>query len=489
MTIDSRVRFAPSPTGQMHVGNARTALFNWLFARKNEGRFVLRIEDTDQERSLKVYEQSLLENLKWLGLDWDEGPEKGGDYGPYHQIERLHLYQSYLDKLIAEDKVYPCYCSEEELEQSRSMLLSMRKTPRYTGKCRNLSEQERKKLEAEGRKPAIRFKVEPGPIEFYDLIRGAMKFEGEALGDFIIVRSSGVPAYNLAVVIDDHLMKMTHVIRGEDHLSNTAIQILLYRAFGFEIPVYAHHSLLLGKDHTKLSKRHGSVSIREFMEKGILPEALVNYLALLGSSFDEGREIVSLQEMINAFSLDRAGKSGAVFDEDKLRWLNAIYIRNDDIDRLTGRIIPFIEKAGFDAKTLDHVWLCRVVEAVRENLVTLSDIGGYLDMFLDETYRFSEEAEAVCSSKAGLSVVRALYESLNRRDVEDGNLYASLIKEVKETTGRKGKELFLPIRAAVTGRIAGPELDKMFLLLAKTSILKRLKQAINVVESNGSEAG
>jgi nondiscriminating glutamyl-tRNA synthetase len=473
-----RVRFAPSPTGLLHVGNVRTALFNWLFARRCGGQFILRIEDTDQERVTKIYEKSLMEDLRWLSMDWDEGPEKGGGCGPYHQIERIHIYESYLNKLITDGKVYPCYCSEGELEAERTSLLAMRMTPRYTGKCRNLTGQERKKIEREGRKPAVRFKVEKGTIDFNDLIRGVMKFEGEALGDFIIMRSNGIPAYNFAVVIDDHLMKITHVIRGEDHLSNTAIQLLLYRALGFYPPEFAHHSLILGKDRTKLSKRHGSVSVREFREKGILPDALLNYLALLGSSLEDGKEIASIQEIIEMFSLDRAGKSGAIFDENKLRWLNAIYIRNDGIEKLTERIIPFIKRAGYDVEVFDHSLLRQIVEAVRDNLVTLSDIGNYLDIFFDEKFHISDEAADLLKDKTASVVIRALYDALNHHDITDENLYDDLIKRVREKTGLKARDLFMPVRAAMTGRVSGPELRKIFSILGKKSILVRLKHAI-----------
>ncbi len=478
MLTGPRVRFAPSPTGQLHVGNARTALLNWLYARRFGGNFVLRIEDTDQERVTKIYEKSLMEDLKWLSVDWDEGPEKDGGFGPYHQIERIHIYKSYLDKLITEGKVYPCYCSEKELEAERISLLSMRMTPRYTGKCRNLTDSERTKLEKEGRKPAVRFKVEKGAVEFSDLIRGAMIFEGEALGDFIIVRSNGIPAYNFAVVIDDHLMKITHVIRGEDHLSNTAMQLLIYRALAFPPPLFAHHSLILGKDRSKLSKRHGSVSVREFRESGFLPEALLNYLALLGGSFDSGKEIASIQEIIDMFSLDRAGKSGAIFDESKLRWLNAIYIRNDDIERLTERIIPFIRKAGYDVDMFDHSFLLQVVEAFRDNLITLSDVGDYLDIFFDSKFHISDDAADLLKDHKASVVIKALYDALSDRAVTDENLYQDAIKRVGEKTGLKARDLLMPVRAAVTGKVSGPELRKIFSILGKKSILTRLEQAI-----------
>ena len=343
-----RVRFAPSPTGELHVGNARTAFFNWLFARHSGGAFILRIEDTDQERTTKHFEKNLLDDLRWLGIDWDEGPGKEGPFGPYHQMERLHIYNAHLERLLAEGRAYPCYCSEEELEAERADLIAKRMMPRYMGKCRHLTPEERKKLEGQGRAPAYRFAVEKGPIEFNDMIRGAMKFAGSAIGDLIIVRSNGLPAYNFAAVIDDHLMEITHVIRGEDHLSNTAAQVLIYKALGFPLPVFAHHSLILGKDRTKLSKRHGSVSVGEFRKRGILPEVLLNYLSLMGNSFGAGKEICSLDEIISIFSLEKTGKGGAIFDEDKLRWINGTYIRNCPLKKLVELSKPFLKETGYD---------------------------------------------------------------------------------------------------------------------------------------------
>jgi nondiscriminating glutamyl-tRNA synthetase len=478
MPLRPRVRFAPSPTGYLHIGNARTALFNWLFAKRYGGDFILRIEDTDQERTSPVFEKNLLEDLKWLSIGWNEGPEKGGEFGPYHQIERLHIYKKYLKELIKDDRVYPCYCTEEELEEQRISLLAMKRMPRYMGKCRYLAENERKKYEEGGRKPAFRFKVDAGPIEFIDLIRGSMKFDGEAIGDFIIVRSNGIPSYNFAVVVDDHLMGITHVIRGEDHLSNTAIQILLYRALGFAPPVFAHHSLILGKDRAKLSKRHGAVSVREFRRKGILPEALLNYLSLLGSSLGEGKEVADIDEIINVFSLDRAGKSGAIFDESKLRWLNAIYIRNYDVNKLTELLIPFIEEAGYDPGLLDRGWLYQVVEALRDNLVTLADIGEYLDIFVDEKYHISEEATAILRGDTATTVLKVLHEVLNQNSISHEHFYSHLIDIVRRKTGLKAKDIFMPIRAALTGRTSGPELEKIFSILRKESILKRVESIV-----------
>ncbi|OPY13965.1 MAG: Glutamate--tRNA ligase 1 [Syntrophus sp. PtaB.Bin001] len=487
-SIVPRVRFAPSPTGELHVGNARTAFFNWLYARHYGGKLILRIEDTDQERTKKAFEDNLLEDLKWLSLEWDEGPEKNGAVGPYRQSERLELYDSFLKKLIKDEKVYPCYCTEEELELERTSLLSRKMAPRYMGKCRNLTEADRRKLEAQGRRPTFRFKVQPGLIEFQDLIRGAMKFEGEAIGDFIIVRSNGIPAYNFAVVIDDYFMGISTVIRGEDHLSNTAIQLMLYKAFGFTPPEFAHHSLILGKDRTKLSKRHGSVSVREFREKGILPEALLNYLALLGGSIGEGREMCSLEEIVESFSLSRAGKSGAIFDEDKLTWLNSLYIHNEAPDRLRAKLFPFIRKAGFNVDQLDAEWLEKMVDAVKPNLETLADIGSYMAMLADEQIRIGADAASLLREEEARAVIRALLQLLENDALPAEDSYPQLMTTLGKTAGVKGKKLFMPVRAALTGATHGPELDKIFALLGKKSVMKRLKKALALEESFSASA-
>jgi len=463
------------------VGNARTALFNWMFARHEGGCFILRIEDTDESRSDSAYQTSLLEDLKWLGLDWDEGPDIGGDYGPYRQSERLDLYAAHLKKLMDADLVYPCYCTEEELEEERQTLILAKRMPRYLGKCRNLSEKEREALAASGRKPSYRFKVPRTTIEFHDLIRGPMRFEGEAMGDFIIVRSNGMPAYNFAVVIDDHLMAISHVIRGEDHLSNTALQILLYRAFGFEEPVFAHHCLILGKDHAKLGKRHGSVSVGEFRRQGFLPESLLNYLGLLGSSFAGGREILSRDEMIGAFSLSRASRSGAVFDEDKLRWLNAAYIRNALTDALLVMLEPFLRAAGYRPETLDAVWLKNVLETVKGELTTLAEIGDHIDLFFDERYALSEDARNLLAAPGAREVVAAFGAHLKQAKGDPADIYAAAIRHAKEKSGARGRDLFMPVRAALTGRLKGPELDRIFVVLGVDSARKRLAQAEKIL--------
>ena len=491
MAPKPRVRFAPSPTGELHVGNARTALFNWMFARHHGGSLVLRIEDTDESRSAISYQINLSDDLKWLGLDWDEGPQIGSNddagkdsrlkaagYGPYRQSERLNIYKDHLKKLVDADMVYPCYCTEEELEEERQNLILSKRMPRYMGKCRNLTQDQRKQKENEGRKPSFRFKVQPQTIEFEDLIRGSMKFEAEAMGDFIIVRSNGMPAYNFAVVIDDHLMNITHVIRGEDHLSNTGLQIMLYKAFEFEPPVFAHHSLILGKDRAKLSKRHGSVSIGEFRRQGIMPEAMINYLGLLGSSFTDKREVLSREEMIADFTLERASKSGAVFDEEKLHWLNAIYIRNCETGDLIRRLEPFLEKSGFKSEIIHSEWFHKIIDLVKDELITLADIESHISIFFDAGYKITDEAEEILKKDTAQKVVKSFAGYLDECDAGPENLYSAAMKHVREKTGAKGRELFMPVRAALTGVVHGPELDKVFAILGRDASLRRLKNFI-----------
>lgn len=476
-TRKPRVRFAPSPTGELHVGNARTALFNWLFARHCTGGFVLRIEDTDRERTSVVHEEGILHELKWLSLEWDEGPDKGGPYGPYRQSERLSIYKIHLDALSEKKLVYPCYCSEEELEADRSALLSRGMMPRYTGRCRELSASERMKREAQGRKPAFRFRVGEGTLQFHDVIRGSMKFERAAIGDFIIVRSTGIPAYNFAVVVDDHLMEISHVIRGEDHLTNTALQLMLYDALGFDPPSFAHHALILGKDRTKLSKRHGSVSVRDFREKGILHHALVNYLSLLGASLGEGREVCTVEEIVRDFSLERAGRSGAIFDEEKLKWLNEIYLRHETPGRLVDFMIPVLENAGYDFASMDRQRLTDIVDVIRFNMTTLLDAREYLDVFFDDRYSMSHEAMAVLASEEAGNVIRALRTILFEEKKNERLSYDRVISILRKETGLSGKKLFLPLRAALTGKVSGPELDRIFALLGRDSSLMRIERA------------
>lgn len=475
MSGGCRVRFAPSPTGYLHVGNARTALFNWLFARHHGGTFLLRIEDTDRERTSTAYEKEILESLKWLALEWDEGPDRGGALGPYRQSERMERYAPWLERLLGDGRAYPCYCTDEELEAERTSLLARREAPRYLGRCRDLGPGERLRMEREGRRPAYRFRVEEGTVEFRDLIRGPVRFDGRSVGDFIIVRSNGIPAYNFAVVIDDHFMEVSHVIRGEDHLSNTALQLMLYASLGWEPPSFAHHSLILGEDRSKLGKRHGSVSVREFRERGFLPEALVNYLALLGSSLEGGREICPPEEMVSRFSLERAGKSGAVFDGEKLRWMNGVYLRQVSPERLLEAATPFLEGAGCDPRALDRERVLAVLDALRFNVETLADAVPFLPVFFSPSVSFDPEAAALLKKEESKEVVGAFAGLLSR----DGKRpYGEWAGGASKQTGKRGKALFLPLRAALTGRLSGPELDRVYDLLPPEILELRMAEAL-----------
>src|SRR5215813_10125613 len=350
-----RVRFAPSPTGQLHVGNARTALFNWLLARGQRGTFILRIEDTDAERSTRESETAIIRDLRWLGLDWDEGPDVDGPHGPYRQSERLHLYASYAAELLAADKAYHCFCSTAQLEAERQEALATGRPAHYAGTCRRLSKAQAAARMAAGERPAIRFRVpHEHDVVFTDAVRGEVRFQSEVIGDPVIVRADGHPAYNYAVVVDDALMEITHVIRGEDHISNTPRQLLLYEALGWSPPAFGHVSMVLGPDHSKLSKRHGATSVSEFRERGYLPEALANYLALLGWSPGDGEELIPLDEMAKRFRIDDVGKSAGVFDPEKLAWVNRHYLKAASDDRLARLAVPFLGTQGWVTKATDQ---------------------------------------------------------------------------------------------------------------------------------------
>src|SRR5690242_9653752 len=342
-----RVRFAPSPTGQLHIGNVRTALYNWLFARKTGGTFVLRIEDTDVERSEKRFEAQLIEDMKWLGLDWDEGPEVGGPYPPYRQSDKMGVYQNYAERLIREQKAYYCFCTAEELERERQQAMAEGRQPIYSGKCRQLDPAEAERRRASGEAAAIRLKIPDRPIRFHDIVRGDVEFSNEVVSDPIIVRSSGMPVYNYVVVIDDADMKITHVVRGDDHISNTPKQVAVYEALGLPVPEFAHLSTILGPDRERLSKRHGATSVANFREMGVLPEALMNYLALLGWAPSGGdREIFPKDELIKEFSLERVTPSPAVFDTEKLHWLNRHYIKQSALERIHKLGAEPLQRAG-----------------------------------------------------------------------------------------------------------------------------------------------
>jgi nondiscriminating glutamyl-tRNA synthetase len=480
MNSKVRVRFAPAPTGLLHIGNSRTALFNFLFAKRHQGTFVLRIEDTDLERSTDTSIDRIVEDLRWLGISWEEGPDREGPLGPYRQSQRISVYRQFADRLSQEGKSYKCFCSEERLEKLRKEQLSKGKMPRYDGRCHSLSASEITGMESSGLNPVIRFHVGRGSILFEDLIHGKMNFDSAGIGDFIIVRSDGMAAYNFACVVDDHLMDITHVIRGEDHLSNTPRQILLYQALGWQPPLFAHHPLILGSDRSPLSKRHGATAVSQYREEGFLPEALENYLVLLGWTPPSGQETLSLERMVQEFSIQDVSKSAPVYNRKKLEWLNSYYIRAKDEGQLSKLLIPYLQKSGIQIDPTHHQWLTQISELLKENLVVLSQVEQYLGIFFDEKFFFEDGAKAILQDPRNRetlgSVLRFLENSSEIRSDEQDPLLSQLEKK----TGRKGKDLYAPLRAAVTGKTKGPELVKTLPLLGKERIIHRLKMALEL---------
>jgi glutamyl-tRNA synthetase len=478
MSKEVRVRFAPSPTGHLHIGNVRAAILNWVYARKYDGRFVLRIEDTDVERSTEESMQSIMEDLRWLGLLWDEGPDVGGPYGPYRQSQRQGIYREHLKMLKAGGSVYPCYCTPDELAIMREIALRNKQTPRYNGRCRNLTESQRRALEAEGRKPVLRYKVPAGEIGWKDLIKGEITFDGETIGDFVVARSDGGPVYNFACVVDDHLMRISHVLRGDDHVSNTPRQLLLYRAFGWEQPQFGHLPMILGPDRTRLSKRHGATSLDYFIEKGYLPEAIINYLSLLSWSSETGEEILSIERLIEEFDLDRVGRSPAVFDLVKLTWLNGQYVRKLDVDRLTELVLPYLRQAPNLEVPEDDQVIRRVVEAVKDKLNILSDIVEVAAAFFQREVEPEDgEAREILKRETSQKVFWSFHRHLEQYDRLDRDLFRQIMKQVGKETGVTGKELWMPIRVALTGQTHGPELP----LVAEILDHERCRQLISKV--------
>jgi glutamyl-tRNA synthetase/nondiscriminating glutamyl-tRNA synthetase len=473
-----RARFAPSPTGQLHVGNARTALFNWLFARQKRGVNVLRIEDTDVERSEARYETQLMEDLKWMGLDWDEGPDKGGSYGPYRQSDRMDIYRAHADRLVSEHKAYYCFCSAEELEQDRQRAMAEHRQPVYSGKCRNLDPVVVQARRAAGEQAAIRLKIPERPIRFHDIVRGDVEFAHESVSDPIILRSSGMPVYNYVVVIDDAEMKITHVIRGDDHLSNTPKQVAVYEALGLPVPEFAHLSTILGPDRERLSKRHGATSIANFRDMGILPEALVNYLALLGWAPSGGtRETFTPQELTKEFSLERVTPSPAIFDMEKLYWLNRHYIKQSPPERILALALPFFRQAGLlpegdDPHTAE--WFAKLVAVLAPYVNKLDELPQRADRIFrhDATAALADPDNAeVLSAAATRPVLQAFAQKAVQHSPLTPEQFKVIMNEVKTETGAKGKDLFHPVRLMLTGSHSGPDFDKVIPLLEQGSKL------------------
>jgi glutamyl-tRNA synthetase/nondiscriminating glutamyl-tRNA synthetase len=466
------------------VGNARTALFNWLFARHYRGAFVLRIEDTDVERSKEEYEHKLLEDLHWFGIDWDEGPDKGGEFAPYRQSERNETYSRLATRLIDHGHAYFCFCTPAQLEQERQEALKAGLQPRYSGRCRQRPREEAARMVAAGEAAAIRLKIVDSAFSWLDLVHGPTSFSTEVIGDPILVRSDGNPAYNYAVVIDDHLMEITHVIRGDDHISNTPRQLAVYRALDWEPPQFAHLSTILASDRTRLSKRHGATSLESFREMGILPEALRNYLALLGWSPADGKtEILSPQELVEQFSLEHITKSPAVFDQEKLDWLNRHYMKECPPHRLAELAVPFLEKAGYlDAHPSPDVlvWLERVLDAVLKNISSLQQLPDAVRIIFEYDAQKAAQELELSPMPSARSVLNAFITKVLAQSELSYERFRALAKEVQNETGKKGKELFHPIRVALTGAVSGPELEKLVPIFeagARLPLAKHVKSA------------
>ena len=484
--VAMRVRFAPSPTGPFHIGGARSALFNWLLARKTGGKLILRIEDTDLERSSRESEENIKNALKWLGIDWDEGIDVGGEFGPYRQTERLPIYAGYTERLLASGKAYRCYCSDQELEAERQQLMSEGKTPRYLGKCRHLTSEQETALLAEGRKPTVRFRVPDNQdITFIDAVRGVVSFDSNGIGDYVIVKSDGIPVYNYAVVLDDALMRITHVIRAEEHLSNTPRQILLYQALGFSLPVFGHISLILGKDRSKMSKRHGATSVEQYKALGYLPEAVVNFLALLGWSPVGEQEIFSSAELIELFSLDHVAKNPAVFDIDKLNWINSHYLKRLDLDRLTELALPHLREAGLvtgELGTERYEWVKQVVGAVREYVSFAAQIPEHAAVFFqDEITMENDETADILRDPDVPQVMEAFLNKLAELESVSAEQVQAALKAVGKELKLGGKKVFMPVRVALTGKMHGPELIALIPLLGVARTTARIRRSLALV--------
>ncbi len=481
-----RVRYAPSPTGYPHVGNIRTALFNWLLARHNGGSFIVRIEDTDTARTVPGAVEVILDSLKWLGMDWDEGPDKGGMYGPYYQSERLVYYQDAARQLVAKGQAYYCYCSSQRLEEMRTKQIESKMPPGYDRKCRNLSTREIEHCQVESGNPVIRFK---GPLEgetvFDDAIRGEVKFENRTVDDFIILKADGYPTYHLASVIDDHLMQISHVLRAEEWISSTPKHLMLYRALGYELPVFAHLPMILGPDRSKLSKRHGAVSISQYQDDGYLPEAMVNFLSLLGWSLDDKTDIIDVSTLIENFNLERIGKTAAIFNREKLDWMNGVYIRSLSIEKLTDLAMPFLERKlpSCIERPLDVEYVKSVIPLIQERAKTLGEIPELTCFFFLPEIDY--EPELLIGKKMDkFSTRQAIEATLNRlNSIEIFNheaLEASL-RPLATELGLKAGQLFGVLRVAVTGVTVAPPLFESMTVLGKSKCLYRIGKALDII--------
>jgi nondiscriminating glutamyl-tRNA synthetase len=477
-----RTRYAPSPTGHLHIGGAWSAFFAWLFARRHGGTFILRIEDTDRSRSTQGYEAAILEDFRWIGITWDEGPDVGGPAGPYRQTERTSFYARYAQELVARGAAYPCYCTAEELDAERRQAAAARRPHRYSGRCRALAAAQRAVLEAEGRRPSLRLRVTDvgEPIVVDDLIRGRVVFDPEHLDDYIIVRSDGTPLYNFANVVDDHLMGITHVIRGSEHLSNTPKQFVMYRALGWVPPAVAHHPTILGADRKKLSKRHGDTALREYRDQGFLPEALLNFFALMAWHPEAEREVYAVDELVRGFRIEDVGAASPIFDLEKLTWLNGVYMRRlieTDPDRVVDLCEGILRREGLfhEAAPAARAYLRRVIEVVGERLKVGRDIVVYGDFFFRDV-AFDVAAMARYLTPQAAPLLASYADALAGAEPFDRGGIERALRDVCARAGVEARALVHPARVALTGKTAGPGLFELTEVLGRERAVERLRR-------------
>ena len=483
-----RVRYAPSPTGNLHIGNARTALFNYLFAKHYGGDFVLRIEDTDFKRNKEEGERSQLKYMDWLGLDYDEGIGKEKEFGPYRQSERIEIYQKYAEQLLAEDKAYKCYMTAEELEAEREEQVANGLPPRYSGKHAHLTKEEQDQFEKEGRKPSIRIRVpQDRTYSFNDMVKGELSFEGKDFGDFVIVKNDGVATYNFAVAIDDHLMEISHVLRGDDHVSNTPKQLVVYEALGFKPPIFGHMTLIVNENKKKLSKRDETIIqfIEQYDDLGYLPEALFNFITLLGWSPEGEQEIFTREEFVKIFDEKRLSKSPAFFDNNKLTWINNQYIKAQPLERIVNIALPFFVKEGVATQEEvdnNRAWFEKLISLYQPQMSYGAEIVELTKQFFVEEIKFNEEELEILKQDTTVAVFEDFLEKLEVAGDFTSENIKTLIKTIQKDTGVKGKNLFMPIRIASTGSMHGPELNTSLELLGRDRVVTRVKAALELIK-------
>lgn len=482
-----RVRFAPSPTGYLHIGGARTALFNWLFARKMGGKLILRIEDTDVARLKEDSVSQILTSLKWLGINWDEGPEVGGDYGPYYQSERFDIYRKYCQQLVDEGKAYYCFCTPEELEAQREKQRQAKQPFRYARTCRDLTPEEVKARIDAGASYSVRLKIPAeGSVVVHDLIHGDVTFNMDQYDDFVIMKSNGIPTYNFAVVIDDHLMGMTHVMRAEEHLSNTPKQLLVYQAFGWEPPKFGHMSMILAPDRSKLSKRHGATSVEEFRSQGFVAEAIVNYLTLLGWGPGDEREIFSLQDTVELFELEQMSKKAAIYDTKKLTWMNGQYLSELPLEKILPEVKPFFVKDGY----VDEAWFAeneayfaKLVDTVRVRVKTLQEIADASDYFFKDVESYDEKGVAKHFKPEAVALLEECIAAVEADDVYSLETTEAAYNKIAADNNLALGKVIHPTRLALTGRTVSPGMFDVMVLLGKEKTLARLHKAVEFIKN------